>query len=104
MNDEMNDDISSDCIEDRSFNYNNALEIAFDDESDENDEFLEEEIGNVIDYSHDQEETSSKHKQKWKEYKGESKGSENESEESESGCENCDSSGTTKKKYPMFKL
>lgn len=40
-----NENASYDSSEDESFNYDSALEVAFDDESDENDDFVEEEVG-----------------------------------------------------------
>lgn len=44
----MNDNVSSNDSEDEIFNYNSALEIVFDDNSDENDNFMEEIIDNLI--------------------------------------------------------
>lgn len=57
-----NDDVSSDDSEDEIFNYDSALEVAFDDDSDENDDFMEEGVENLIDYDHDQNGTSKKKK------------------------------------------
>lgn len=96
---------NDDDSKDESFNYDSALKVAFDDNSDENDGFLEDElVGNLMDYDHDQDGTSKKQKQKWEEYKGASKKGGNESEELDSECESEVISGATKKKYPMFNL
>lgn len=96
---------NDDDSKDGSFNYDSALKVAFDDNSDENDGFLEDElVGNLMDYDHGQDGTSKKHKQKWEEYKGASKRGENESEELDNECESEVINGATKKKYLMFNL
>lgn len=59
-----NDDVSSDDGEDESFNYDSTLEILFDDDSDVNDDFVEEKVGNLIDYDHDQDGTRKENKNK----------------------------------------
>lgn len=60
-----NDDVSSDDGEDESFNYDSTLEILFDDDSDVNDDFVEEKVGNLIDYDHDQDGIRKRKKEKW---------------------------------------
>ncbi|XP_058783563.1 uncharacterized protein LOC131658268 [Vicia villosa] len=103
---EVHDDVSYDDTEDESFKYHSALEIAFDDDSDEYDEFEEDEIDYLIDYEHkdDQEEKRKKGKEKWEEYKEEFKGSGNKIEDLESGWKSDDSSGVRKRKFLIFKL
>lgn len=67
--DEVHDDVSSDDIEDESFNYDSAMEVAFDDEFGEYDNELveEDEMVNIIDYVNedDQEGNNKKRKEKW---------------------------------------
>lgn len=91
--------VSYNDIEDDSFKYDNALEIVFDD-SDDNVSFVDEKVDNLIDYEDDQKGIDNKKKEHIEEVNG----SENEYEELESGCESDEDSGTTKKKYPIFKL
>ncbi|CAL5208543.1 unnamed protein product [Lathyrus oleraceus] len=67
---QVNDDVSSDDIKDEIFNYYSALEVAFDDEYD--DELVQkDEMANITDYIHkdDQERNNKKGKEKWKENK-----------------------------------
>lgn len=52
-----NDDVSSNGSENESFNYDSALEVTFDDDFDESDGFVEEGVGNLIDYEHGQDGT-----------------------------------------------
>lgn len=47
VQDEMNDDASYNDSDDEIFNYNSALEIVFDDNSDENDNFMKDIIANL---------------------------------------------------------
>lgn len=85
-------------------NHDSALEVAYEDDYDEYDDFEKDEINNLIAYEHHEERTNKKQKEKWEEDKEEFKGNDNESEELENRCESDDNNGATKKKYPMFKL
>ncbi|XP_050908777.1 uncharacterized protein LOC127122497 [Lathyrus oleraceus] len=104
---EVHDDVSSNDTKDENYNYDSALEITFNDEFYEYDDELveEDEMDNIIDYVHedDQEGNNKNEKEKWEENKEEFKGSDNESDDLESGCESDDSNGARKNKYPMFK-
>lgn len=87
---------SEDDIDDMSFNYNSALNIAFDDS---NDDFMEEEMDNMLYYGNGYESTSIKHK-----HNGEIDESEDDGYELENGCETYENIITSRKKKPIFKL
>lgn len=61
-------------------------------------------MDNIIDYDNAQKDKRNKKKHKWEEHKEKVNISENESEKLESGCESDENSGTTEKKYLIFKL
>ncbi|KAI5407151.1 hypothetical protein KIW84_053414 [Lathyrus oleraceus] len=67
--DEVHGDVSFGDNEDESFNYDSAMDVAFDDKSDEYDDELveEDEMTNLIDYVNedDQEGNTKKGKEKW---------------------------------------
>lgn len=85
-------------IDDVCCNYNNALDIEFED-LDDSDGFMEEDMEKLLDYDHDTMSTiqKQKHKRNFNE-------SENDSEELKSGCKIDEESGTNRKKYSAFKF
>ncbi|XP_058747066.1 uncharacterized protein LOC131620058 [Vicia villosa] len=92
-------DESDDDSEDESFQYDSALEVSFEDESDGYDEMDDDELADLIEY-----ETDGKSSGKKKQIKdtGECKGSDNNSDDLQSGCDSDDNSGNNRKKDLKF--
>ncbi|XP_058782986.1 uncharacterized protein LOC131657629 [Vicia villosa] len=99
---EVDDGHSSNSSNDEDFNYDSAMEVVFDDDSDEYETKLDEEDGNLLE-DVNVEVKSKKGKEKWEENKEDLKGSDNESEDLESECDSDDSSRVRRKKFPIFK-
>ncbi|XP_058753673.1 uncharacterized protein LOC131626849 [Vicia villosa] len=93
-------DESDDDSEDENFQYDSALEVSFEDESDDYDDIDENELADLISYDSD---GKSSGKKKHMKDTGECKGSDNDSDDLQSGCDSDDSSGINRKKYPLYK-
>ncbi|XP_058755786.1 uncharacterized protein LOC131629000 [Vicia villosa] len=103
---EVDDDLrlTDDSSDDSNFEYDSAMEIVFDDDSDEYSTELEEEDGMDCDIEDNEQMKSKKGKQMSDENKEDSKGSDNDSEDLGSDCDSDDSSRARRKKCPIFKL
>lgn len=80
------------------FNYDNILDILFED-SDDVDNFMEEEMNNLLWYDNDPKDTNKKHK-----HIGGINESENDSEALKNGWKIYDNCRTSRKKHPIFKF
>ncbi|CAI8613823.1 unnamed protein product [Vicia faba] len=101
---QVHDESNSYDSEDESYQYDSALEVALDDESDGYEDIDENEIADMTVYdSNEISKGKGKGKGKCRKDTEEYKGRDNDSEDLQSGCDSDDSSGVKRNKYPIFK-